>query len=133
MEFALVVPLLMIVLFGIISYGFLLSTRQGVSQAAAEGARAAAVTPGDDNAKKSAAWAAVGDAFDASGVTGCSNGSLVPAGKGTCAVTIAPCNPPAASPRCATVEVVLNYDPVLPGFDIAVPDKLTYTAVAQVS
>jgi Flp pilus assembly protein TadG len=132
-EFALVVPLLMIVLFGIISYGFLLSTRQGVSQAAAEGARAAAVTPGNDDAKKSAAWAAVADALDANGVTGCTSGALVPAGKGTCNVTIAACDPPAASPRCAKVEVVLNYDTILPGFDIAVPDKLTYTAVSQVS
>jgi Flp pilus assembly protein TadG len=132
-EFALVVPLLFMLLFGIIDYGHMLSTRQGVSQAAAEGARAAAVTPGSDTDKKSAAWAAVGDALDANGVTGCANGSLVPAGKGTCVVTIAACDPPATSPRCAKVEVVLNYDALLPGFDIAVPDKLSYTAVAQVS
>ncbi len=39
-EFALVVPLLLTLVFGIISYGYLLSFRQSLSQAAAEGARA---------------------------------------------------------------------------------------------
>ena len=133
MEFALVVPLLAALLFGIVNYGHMLSVRQGVSQSAAEGARAAAVTPGSDDDKKAAAWAAVAEALDANGVTGCSGGSLLPAGKGTCAVTIVTCDPPAASARCAKVMVVLNYDAIVPGFDIAVPDKLTYTAVARVS
>ena len=37
-EFALVLPLVLVLLFGIIGYGFMLSFRQGISQAAAEGA-----------------------------------------------------------------------------------------------
>ena len=42
-EFALVLVPLMLIVFGIISYGFMLSFRQTLSQAATEGARAAAV------------------------------------------------------------------------------------------
>ena len=133
MEFALVLLPLMIIVFGIISYGVMLSARQGVSQAAAEGARAAAVSPGDNSDKSTAAWAAVGNALSADGVTGCSDGVLQPAGKGTCTVTIGPCESTALTPECATVEIVLNYKSVMPGFGIVVPDKLTYTAVAQVS
>lgn len=44
-EFALVMPLLVLFLFGIISYGYMFSVRQALTQAAAEGARAAAVAP----------------------------------------------------------------------------------------
>ena len=42
-EFALVLPLLVLFLFGIITYGYMFSVRQALTQAAAEGARAAAV------------------------------------------------------------------------------------------
>jgi len=42
-EFALVLPLLLLFLFGIITYGYMFSVRQALTQAAAEGARAAAV------------------------------------------------------------------------------------------
>jgi Flp pilus assembly protein TadG len=44
-EFALVAPLLLLLVFGVISYGYMLSFRQALSQGAAEGARAAAVSP----------------------------------------------------------------------------------------
>ena len=50
-EFALVVPLLLLLIFGIISYGMMLSFRQGLTQAASEGARAAAVTLVEANRK----------------------------------------------------------------------------------
>jgi Flp pilus assembly protein TadG len=42
-EFALVAPLVLLLLFGIIGYGFMLTFRQALSQGAAEGARSAAV------------------------------------------------------------------------------------------
>jgi Flp pilus assembly protein TadG len=48
-EFALVLPVLMIILFGIIDFGRMLNTRITLSQAANEGARAVAVA-GDDAA-----------------------------------------------------------------------------------
>ncbi|HEV7536839.1 MAG TPA: TadE/TadG family type IV pilus assembly protein, partial [Acidimicrobiia bacterium] len=42
-EFAISAVLLLTLLFGIISYGYVLSFKQGITQAAAEGARAGAV------------------------------------------------------------------------------------------
>src|SRR4029079_19073677 len=42
-EFAISSVLLLLLLFGIIEYGYVLSFKQGLTQAAAEGARAAAV------------------------------------------------------------------------------------------
>src|SRR5436305_1660402 len=42
-EFAIASSVLLVLLFGIISYGYVLSFKQGLTQAAAEGARAAAV------------------------------------------------------------------------------------------
>jgi Flp pilus assembly protein TadG len=44
-EFALILPIFVALVFGIISYGYMLSYRQAVSQAASEGARAAAIVP----------------------------------------------------------------------------------------
>jgi Flp pilus assembly pilin Flp len=43
-EFALIASLLFVLLFGIVEFGFILSIKSSVTQAAAEGARAAAVT-----------------------------------------------------------------------------------------
>lgn len=44
-EFALILPILVVLVFGIIAFGYMLSFRQALSQAAAEGGRAAAVKP----------------------------------------------------------------------------------------
>ena len=42
-EFALISPMLLLLVFGIVTYGYMLSFRQAIGQGAAEGARAAAV------------------------------------------------------------------------------------------
>jgi Flp pilus assembly protein TadG len=47
-EFALVLPVLMLIVFGIIDFGRMLNARITLSQAAHEGARAAAVVDGDE-------------------------------------------------------------------------------------
>lgn len=136
-EFALVVPLLLLILFGIIGYGYLLSFRQALSQGAAEGARAAAVSSATTTAGRStAALAALDDALDLYGVS-CSGGSLVKGGDtvGTCSLTVAACsNDPAA--QCATLAVVYRYGdhPLLPDIPLVpTPDELRYSAVARVS
>lgn len=117
-EFALILPILATLLFGIIDYGDMLSVRQAVSQAAAEGARAAAVNP-DDGAKAAAAMAAVEDALDAHGEE-CT---------AACDVEIVACG----SAECAEVTVVIDYDALIPGFDLLLPETLSYTATARVS
>lgn len=139
-EFALVAPLLLLLVFGIIQYGYMLSFRQAISQGAADGARAAAIAPaGQVNALR------VGDAYerlsDALGSYGvrCDSGTLKrgSATVGSCAAGIAACPAPDAGDDCVTVTVSYDYkgSPLLPplGLGIAMPDTLEYAAVAEVS
>ena len=141
-EFALVVPLLLLLIFGIISYGMMLSFRQGLTQAASEGARAAAVTLVDAD-KRTAAAAAIDEvmgAYDVSCRLSDSNLLKNGADVGTCSVS----NPAACSPgqtgddpQCVTVSLTYDYRDnsafVFPGSGIIVPDQLSYTAVVRVS
>jgi hypothetical protein len=60
-EFALVVPVLLIVVFGIIDFGRMLNAQLQVSEAAREGARAASVITGDSDARADAAGARIQD------------------------------------------------------------------------
>lgn len=136
-EFALIMPILLLLVFGIISYGYMLSFRQAISQAAAEGARAAAVAQRDADQVPDAT-AAMNDALDSYGVT-CADGALTRDGDavGTCGVAIATCAGEAASVQCVTVTIDYNYgdNPLLPvpGVGIVLPDNLRYSAVARVS
>ena len=122
-EFALVVPLLLMLVFGIIQYGYILSFRQALSQGAAEGARAAAVAPSSLTTaqKQAAATNAVQQALGGYGVT--------------CGTALIPC-PQATGKTCAQVALTYDYDarPLMPKVPLVpVPGSLTYTAVAEVS
>lgn len=141
MEFALVVPVLVLILFGIISYGVMLSFRQSLSQAAAEGARAAAVTFVDDE-KKGEAVLAVSGALDSFEVTCTEGGDLVRDGSdvGDCDISEpGTCTPSAgADVQCVTVKLEYDYAngsivPTFPGLGIILPDTLSYEAQARVS
>lgn len=120
-EFALVlVPLLVLVL-GIISYGYMLSFRQSVSQAAAEAARAAALAPMTAD-RQAIARRAVEDVL---GVA--------------CGSTYLQCTFPVQScgAECIGVELTYLYGsdpskPAFPGSSVVVPESLTYTAVARI-
>lgn len=140
-EFALVVPVLVLILFGIISYGVMLSFRQSLSQAAAEGARAAAVTFVDTE-KKGEAVLAVTEALESFDVSCTAGGTLVRGGKnvGSCAISDpGACSPSAgANVKCVTVKLSYDYKnggmvPTFPGLGIILPDTLTYEAQARVS
>lgn len=132
-EFALIVPLVLLFLFGIITFGLILSFKQGITQAAAEGARAAAVVPFAE-AKQTAE-----DATE-SGVGGfgktCNQDSL------TCTVETYDCADPTKAADgfgdCVRVEVTYDYKakPLiapLPFIGAAVPDTLSSTSVARIS
>jgi hypothetical protein len=140
-EFALLVPLLVLVLFGIISYGVMLSFRQTLSQAAAEGARAAAVTfvEGD---KKDEAVLAVSGALGSFEISCTDTGNLLRDGEdvGECDISDPDTCVPAAGDDVECVIVTLTYEyqehalvPTFPGVGIVLPDKLTYEAQARVS
>ena len=107
-EFALVAVLLFSLIFGIIHYGLILSFKQDVTRAAAEGARAGAVAFPAANAELDAETA-VDEAVKAFGgdrwaADGCNREGM------TCEVEPpAPClNAPAF--ECVTVRLYYNYD-----------------------
>ena len=144
-EFALVAPLLLLLVFGVISYGYMLSFRQALSQGAAEGARAAAVSPYPAAAdKETAALNAINDALNvnAYGITctGVAAGSSLKKDGvvvGTCSVTTAACE---SDPTKDCVTVALDYHykdhpllPNFPGVGLVLPSHLTYDSTARVS
>jgi Flp pilus assembly protein TadG len=142
-EFALVAPLLIFLLFAIIGYGYMLSFRQAISQAAAEGSRAAAVAPSalSDAEVDSRARAAINDALGSYGVTCDPNGTLKKgsAAAGTCTVS-APrsCTTSTVGAQCVKVTLSYTYRddslvPSFPGLGIVLPENLTYSTEAQVS
>jgi len=145
-EFALVVIPLLYIVFGIISYGFMLSFRQSISQAAAEGARAAAVTPGgvSNPDLMSRAQEAINQALDSYGVkcTGTSGaaGTLTHQGNaaGSCKVELnTTCKGSTVGATCAkvTLDYTYNDDPLVPdvGYGYVLPDHLKYVSEVQVS
>lgn len=119
-EFALVVPVLLMLVFGIVNFGQFLSVRQAATQAAAEGARAAAVTPvGGDPAARGVA--AIDAALD--GIGGCGDGA-------TCDVVISTCG----DAQCAKATVSITFEPLIGAFpDIVFPDAVSYSATAEVN
>jgi Flp pilus assembly protein TadG len=141
LEFALILPILMALVFGVIAFGYMLSFRQAMSQAAAEGGRAAAVqiggTPNGD--RIAAARAAINDALDFYGVECTSGNALVHAGgpSGNCSITIGSCTSGPAGAQCAkvTLEYPYSTNSLIPGLGINefLPDNLSYTTEVRVS
>lgn len=112
-EFALILPVILALVFGIISYAYMLSYRQAVTQAAVEGARSAAVAPAGASLP-GRVLSAVNRSLDGYGVACTAGGALVQGGKtvGTCAIpsaTIACPAPNPASTRCVRVTVRHSY------------------------
>lgn len=140
-EFVLVLPFFLFLIFLVISMSTMFSFRQALSQAAAEGARAAAVQPlGTSNAARSSdAMAAINGTLDAQADVTCAAGVLKRRGvtAGTCTVT-----PPTScdgTKMCVTVRLSYNYRdhqlsgsmPFVPG--ALFPAALTYESSARVS
>ena len=117
-EFALVVGLFVFILYGLIAFGMILATKQRITNAAAEGARAA-----------------VGQTTEAAAVTAATARVLaagLPAGAYTPTYTTAPCGPN----QCITVTVTYNLEnnpvvPPAPGLGLVTPKKISSSAVVQ--
>lgn len=128
-EFALIAVPLLVLVFGIITYGYMLSFRQAMSQGASEAARSAAVWASSykttqDSARIAAATSRLNEAMSSYGVT-CSSGA-------TCVITINTCG----TAKCVTVTVSYPYKtkPLTPAIPfVPLPGMLTYTATARVS
>lgn len=137
-EFALVLPVLLALLLGIISFGYMLSFRQSVSLSAAEGARAAAVAPTSltdadrVGRARDAVNAALGHGVTCDGAGGLRRGG---AAAGSCTITI---DTTCGVHGCARVNLAYDYAanpliPSFPGLGLVLPTTLAYEAVAEVS
>jgi len=106
-EFAFVSVLLLSIVFGIIHYGLILSFKQDVTRAAAEGARAGAVAfPATNPDVVTAAKDAVDEAVEAFGADWSSQGCNRDGMK--CIVSEGLCTN--GSGKCVTVELYYDYD-----------------------
>jgi Flp pilus assembly protein TadG len=123
-----VVPLV----FATISYAYMLSFRQTVSQSAAEGARAAAVAPASADRE-----AAATHAIDASMATG-AEGMRCGEQHLTCTVTpVANCGDGSVR-DCIQVTVEYPYRdhsllPSVPGLGFLLPSSISYSAMAEIN
>lgn len=116
-EFALVVGLFVFILYGLISFGMVLATKQQVTNAAADAARAA-VGQADDTDAIDAAEARVVAALGAVGT----KYTLDPP------ISVASCG----SNQCITVTIVYNLAPS-PGLGLVIPPTTTAKSVVQYS
>jgi Flp pilus assembly protein TadG len=133
-EMAFLIAPLCLLLFGIIVYGYLMSFRQNMTSAAAEGARAGALAPSSDGDATAIdrATKATSDALKSFGED-CDNGRT------TCTVVVDTC--PASvstTDRCVTVTVQYDYEhhPLMPDVPIvsaAIPGTFTSSSTAQVN
>lgn len=129
-EFALLLPLLITFLVGVVTYGYMLAFQQSITEASAEGARAAAIAPPDKSAtdRTTSATNAINRAMSNYGIS-CGNGGL------TCTVTFAACSGD-PSHNCASVKVSYNWstNPRVPTIPLLpAPDKLEHKSVIEVS
>jgi Flp pilus assembly protein TadG len=128
-EFAIASVVLLTLLFGIISYGYALSFKQGLTQAAAEGARAAAVA--SSGQAQPAAVAAVGPALNAFNKT-CSSAGM------SCTYSTAAADTGCTGTGCMRVQITYDYKnypliPKFPGLGLILPDTIKSTSITQVN
>lgn len=122
-EFALVVGLFVFVLYGLISFGMILATKQRVTNAAAEGARAAVGQTNAADAKNAAVARVLAAGLPAGSYS---------IGPGAGEPTVGACG----SNQCITVTVTYNLagNPVVPpapGLGLVTPNTISSTAVVQ--
>jgi Flp pilus assembly protein TadG len=145
---ALLIAPLCLLLFGIVVYGFLMSFRQNMTSAAAEGARAGAIAPPDNSPNTHAlALAQAKDATEkALGSFGESCGTLVSStasstrwtnSRTTCLFTVSTCPAPSTF-KCMIAEVDYDYEghPLMPDVPIvsnAIPSTFTSQSTAQIN
>jgi len=131
LELAICVGLLAVLLFGIITFGVTMSFRQTLSQAANEGARAAAVAPANPPTLAGDRARLVVDRVLASQGTACDDGTGL-----TCSFVVATC---AGDPARRCMTIVLTYDlrnhprvVTFAGVDRALPAQLVSRVVVEV-
>lgn len=134
-ELVIALPIFLYVIFAMVGYGGMFTFRQTLSQAATEGARAAAIAPFNATVadRTTRATNAVNQAFlgQPGTAVACGTGGL------TCpAPTITSCGG-----TCQRISITLNYAyathpripvPQVTGHLLSMPTQLTYTASARI-
>jgi Flp pilus assembly protein TadG len=137
-EFAFVVILLVALLYGIVSYGLILSAQSTVTQAAADGARAGIVA---SSTAAATAEAQAGSDVSWMGKGACYERDVVPPGDPnapiSCTATPETC-PSNVNNQCLKVTVTYSYKasplvPIFPGLGIITPSTISSTDVLQIS
>ena len=123
---------LLLILFGILYFGVILSFKQAVTQSAAEGARAVAPVSGNASTALVTSTALLAANRPISGWSKtCTSSGM------TCNISVAACQGN-ASAKCATVTVTYDYAshpilPSLPLLDNVLPRHIHSTAVVQMN
>ena len=132
-EFALASTVLLVLLFGIITYGYVLSFKQALTQAAAEGARKAAVS--------TAATAPTNAATAVEKAVNAFNKQCnLPVSDGTTCTYLMTTAATGCSADNICMRVRVSYDyknypllPKFPGLGLLLPDTLQSTSITQLS
>jgi Flp pilus assembly protein TadG len=129
-EFAFVVVLLIMLLYGIITYGLILAAQATVTQAAADGARAGIVASSTAVATAEA-QAGTDVGWMSKGTCGTSGTTI------TCVASTEPC-PSNNNNTCLKVTVSYNYAssplfPEMPGLGVITPSTISSTNILQLS
>ena len=149
-EFAFVMTLLFVLIFGIITFGYMMSFRGSMAQSASEGARAAATAPrplGDpalwpngynNSTAQTRAQQAIAQAVGGFDRTCGAGGLTCDWDIHDCADTTAPLDDTTATPDCMTVELIYDYDdnPLLPEFPLLsafIPNELDAKSVVELN
>ncbi len=134
-EFAFVVVLLIMLLYGIITYGLILAAQATVTQAAADGARAGIVA---SSTAVATAEAQAGTDVGWMGKGTCGTSATII----TCVATTEPCpsngDNLSGDNTCLSVTVSYNYAssplfPEMPGLGVITPSTISSTDVLQLS
>lgn len=137
LEFALVAPLLFLFLYAIVAYGMVLVVQHGVTQAAADAARAAVPVsqdlPSDSGPSQTALDQANVDLKWLGGTNACSQPGF------SCTTSVeAPCPDSGSNTRCLEVTITYDYEqrpliPSLPGLGLILPSTLRSSTTTLLS
>ena len=133
-ELSICLIVIIVIVFGIVSYGVILSFKQTMTQAAAEGARAGAMGDADNDGVNDAEDLAQPATLKSLGAFGktCGSGGL------TCTFTVQPCVPGPPSAKCIEVDLIYDYQnhpllPPLPFISTFLPPTLRSTSESEVN
>ena len=134
-EFAIVAMLFMFFVYAIAVFGILLSTKNSVTHAAAEGARSALTVSDLPAATLDARRVTQATTTVASSLTGSLGSHYSPS---DVTASIAGCDNPADTHKCITVTITYPWSsrpivPMFPGMGLATPDNVRATAVVRLN